>query len=256
MTLALPSIRNTHSERLDVTFTPARALAAGVPRAVVVIAHGVTGNKDRPWLVELSDALAHAGLATLRMSFAGNGGSEGRFEESVLSKEVHDLGSVLDALERWGVTRLAYVGHSMGGAIGVLRAACDPRITCLVSLAGMLHVRTFFEETFGSLRFGDPMLGNPACPWNPALAADAAQIGSLTTHAARIRCPWLLVHGDADELVPYQHSLDAVAASGGHAEFATLEGVDHRFTDKVPQMIDAVVPWLAARLASDPPHLP
>jgi uncharacterized protein len=248
MTSVLPHIRNAHGERLDVTFTSATGASPGtVPDAVVVIAHGVTGHKDRPWLVGLSDALAQAGLASLRISFAGNGGAEGRFEECVLTKEVADLGSVLDALERWGVDQLPYVGHSMGGAIGVLRASGDPRITHLVSLAGMVHVRTFFEQTFGGLRFGDPMLGNPACPWNPALAADAARIGSLAAHASRIRCPWLLLHGDADELVPYQHSIDAVAASGGRAELVTLRGVDHRFTGAVPQMIAAVVPWLASR---------
>ena len=31
----------------------------------------------------LADALSEAGLASLRLSFAGNGGSEGRFEEAV-----------------------------------------------------------------------------------------------------------------------------------------------------------------------------
>jgi dipeptidyl aminopeptidase/acylaminoacyl peptidase len=254
LSLVLADIRNGHGERLDATFTPAaHSDPAAVPDAVVVIAHGVTGNKDRPWLIGLSEALARAGLPSLRVSFAGNGGSEGRFEECVLTKEVEDLGSVLDALDHAGFRRLAYVGHSMGGAIGVLRASGDPRIACLVSLAGMVHVRTFFEQTFGGLRFGDPMLGNPACPWNPALAADATRIGSLTSHASSIRAPWLLVHGDADELVPCQHALDAVAAAGGRAELVMLRGVDHRFTGAVPQMIEAVVPWLAARLAAAPP---
>jgi alpha/beta superfamily hydrolase len=253
MSLAFSHIRNRHDERLNASFTAAtHADPSAVPGAVVVIAHGVTGNKDRPWLIELSEALARAGLASLRVSFAGNGGSEGRFEECVPTKEVEDLGSVLDALDRAGVRRLAYVGHSMGGAIGVLRASSDLRIRCLVSLAGMVHVREFFEQTFGNLRFGDPMLGNPSCPWNPALAADAARIGSVVSHASSVRAPWLLVHGDADELVPYQHALDAVAATGGRAELVTLGGVDHRFTGAVPQMIDAVVSWLAARLAGAP----
>jgi alpha/beta superfamily hydrolase len=245
-----PEFRNDHGERLDVAYEPPAdiALPSNPPRAIVVLAHGVTAHKDRPWLVTLADALAGAGLASLRLSFAGNGASEGRFEDAVPSKEVKDLGCVLDALERWGVESIGYAGHSMGGAVGVLRAASDPRIACLVSLAGMVHVHAFFQRHFAHLPPGAPMLGKPECPWPPALAADAARIGSVTEEAARIRVPWLLVHGDADELVPYQDALDARAAAGGRPELVTLPGVDHRFTGAIAQLTDAVVPWLHARL--------
>lgn len=81
---------------------------------MVVIGHGVTSHWDRPWQTELSAALSHAGIASVLVSFAGNGASEGRFEDVTPTKEVADLGSVLDALQAWGVTRLMYAGHSMG----------------------------------------------------------------------------------------------------------------------------------------------
>jgi uncharacterized protein len=246
----LPQFRNACGERLDVSYLAAAGSTprTGPPRALVVLAHGVTAHKDRPWLVTLADALADAGLPSLRVSFAGNGASEGRFQEAVPSKEVGDLGCVLDALERWGVESIGYAGHSMGGAVGVLRAASDPRIACLVSLAGMVHVDAFFQRHFAHLPPGAPMLGKPECPWSPALADDAATIGSVTEQAAAIHVPWLLVHGDADELVPYQDARDAAAAAGGRPELVTLPGVDHRFTGAMPQVVDAVVPWLRERL--------
>jgi uncharacterized protein len=246
----LPEFRNANGERLDVAYLPPATSTppTGPPHAVVVLTHGVTAHKDRPWLVTLADALAGAGLASLRLSFAGNGASEGRFEDAVPSKEVKDLGCVLDALERWGVESLGYVGHSMGGAVGVLRAASDPRIACLVSLAGMVHVHAFFQRHFAHLPPGAPMLGKPECPWPPALAADAARIGSVTEEASRIRIPWLLVHGDADELVPYQDALDARAAASGRPDLVTLPGVDHRFTGAMPHVAAVVVPWLGERL--------
>lgn len=242
-------IRNAYGERLDVAYQPPAAGSTdsgpdGVPRDIVVLGHGVTSNKDRPWLMMLSDALATAGIASLRFSFAGNGGSEGRFEEATLSKEVEDLGSVLGALEARGVARIAYAGHSMGGAIGVLRASRDPRIACLVSLAGMVHVHEFMQRHLGHLAPGEAMFDKPECPWSRALADDAARIGSLTSHAARIQVPWLLVHGDADDLVPVQDSLDACEAAGDRPTLVTLGGIDHRFTDAIPHMVDVVVPWL------------
>ncbi len=247
MSAALDVIRNAQGERLDVAYQAPPGFPSP-PDSVVVIAHGVTAHKDRPLLMALADALSEAGLASLRVSFAGNGGSEGRFEDAVPSKEVGDLGSVIDALVEWGVGKIAYAGHSMGGAVGVMRASIDPRIDCLVSLAGMVHVDAFMRAQFGHLTPGEPMLEKPECPWSPNLAEDAARIGSVTAQAARIGVPWLLVHGEADELVPCQDALDAREAAGGRPELVALPGIDHRFNGALPQVIDAVVPWLRARL--------
>ena len=228
---------------------PASASSDPQSAPLVVIGHGVTSHWDRPWQTELSAALSQAGIASVLVSFAGNGASEGRFEDVTPTKEVADLGSVLDALQAWGVPRLMYAGHSMGGAVGAIRAAADARIELLVSLAGMFHVRSFMQQTFGHLPYGGLMLDKPGCFWNRTLEADAMRLGSLTTQAAAVRVPWLLVHGDADELVPLQDSLDARDAAGGRPDLVVLPGVDHRFTDAIPAVCDAVVPWLVRHLA-------
>jgi len=56
------------------------------------------------------------------------------------------------------------------------------------------------------------------------------------------------VHGTADEMVPLADALDARAAAGGRPELVELEGVDHRFTGAIPQLVAAVVPWLQRQL--------
>ena len=250
MTAPLAGIRNAAGERLDVAYRAATGApeTGAPPDALVVLAHGVTAHKDRPLLQALAEACQAAGLASLRISFAGNGNSEGQFVESVPSKEVNDLGAVIDAVEQWGVSRIGYAGHSMGGAVGVLRTARDARIRCLVSLAGMVHVHQFFLRHFAHLSPGAPMLDKPECPWSLALLDDAARIGSVVPQAAAIRVPWLLAHGDADELVPYQDSLDAREAAGGRPELVALPGIDHRFTGAYPELLAAVVPWLRRHL--------
>jgi uncharacterized protein len=238
-------IRNPSGERLDYTYAAADGASEDTaPEAAVILAHGVTAHKDRPALIALSASLSQAGVASLRVSFSGNGGSEGRYEDSMPSKEASDLRSVIDALERWGVRHIAYAGHSMGGAVGVLTAAREPRIRALVSLAGMVRVRWFFETHFGRLAPGRPMLEKPECPWSLALLEDARRIDTVLPQAALIDVPWLLVHGDADELVPYQDSVDAVAAAGGRPTLVTMKEIDHRFTGAIPQMVDVVVEWL------------
>src|SRR5262245_139598 len=68
-------IKNQQGERIDYTFHAGNKF----PKAAVVIGHGVTGNKDRPFILTLAGALAQAGINTLRISFSGNGASGGRF---------------------------------------------------------------------------------------------------------------------------------------------------------------------------------
>lgn len=241
MGTVIAEIRNAEAQRLDATFHEGRPGR----RDLVVLGHGVTANKDRPFLVALSEALSAAGLASLRISFSGNGGSEGRFEDSTITKEVDDLGAVLDRLDGW---RTSYVGHSMGAAVGVLRAAIDPRITALVSLAGMVHCQDFAERKFGAQEPGASfMWDKPECPLSAAYMADMRKIGSVLPLGPRITVPWLLVHGTADTVVPMTDATDILGSTEETAEFVAIEGADHVFSgDATARMVEVVVPWLDA----------
>ena len=248
-------IHNVHGERLDYTFTAssvsetaetAELLPGG---RLVVIGHGVTANKDRPFLAALAEALGAVGIPSLRVSFSGNGGSDGRFVDSNITKEVEELGVVLQAVvDARDDARILYVGHSMGGAVGVLRAAADSRIRALVSLAGMVHTRDFAERKFGDLRPGrDCMWDKPECPLSQAFVDDLTSIDSVVETGAAIHVPWLLVHGLADEVVSPHDSRDIRAAAGGRPHHVELPGVDHVFTGPGTEaMTAAVVPWIAA----------
>ena len=234
-------IRNAHGERIDSTFTP----GAEGRQDLVIVAHGVTSHKERPWLVGLCDRLAREGIASLRISYSGNGESDGRYEEATITKEVADLGCVIDHLEErnW---RLAYAGHSMGGAVGTLRAAKDARLIAFLSLAGMVHVARFMERLFGHLEPGkDVMLGKEHCPLSQGFLDDARAVGDVLDAARSLRLPHLIIHGTEDEIVPYQDALDFCAVTDGRTELVTLEGIDHRFTGAVEKMAEAGATWLA-----------
>jgi fermentation-respiration switch protein FrsA (DUF1100 family) len=233
-------IRNKAGERLDYTHHP--GAGAGVDGPIVVIGHGVTGHKDRPFLVALAEGLARTGIAALRFSFSGNAGSEGRFEESNISKEVEDLGAVVDALPGRAI---AYAGHSMGGAVGVLRASRDRRIRLLVSLAAIVHTRAFLERAFGGVAPGTGlMFGKPGCVLSQAYIDDLTGIGSVIRYADDIAVPWLFVHGARDALVPIQDTHDAYARARAPKQLVVLDEADHVFEPGLtPRMVEAVVDW-------------
>ena len=236
-------IKNFHGERIDHTFHQGDANS----KHLVILGHGVTGNKDRPFLVTLANALAAAGLNVLRISFAGNGASGGQFTDATISKEVADLGSVLDAYAGWNI---CYVGHSMGGAVGVLRTSQDARIRCLVSLAGMVRTAAFAQREFGMVKPGAGfMWDDEKCPLSQAYMDDLTQIGTVLDAAPKIKFPWLLVHGTEDDVVPIQDSKDILIRAGNDVKFVALQGSNHVFAgDYTAPMVETVVAWVKARL--------
>ena len=238
-------IKNGHGERLDYAFHEGERGA----KNIVVLGHGVTGNKDRPFIVALAEGLAAAGIPALRFSFSGNGASEGRFIDSTISKEVDDLCVVLDRLKDYAI---CYVGHSMGGAVGVLRASEDSRIQLLVSLAGMVHTKAFAQREFGDVTPDEGfMWDEPDCPLSQVYMDDLTQINTVVDCASQITVPWLLVHGDEDDVVPIEDSHDILEGVDGQAQLITLEGASHVFSDEyTPVMVEKVVAWLKTQLAN------
>ncbi len=251
-TETLGLVRNEAGERLDYTFTRPGGVATG-QATLMVIGHGVTANKDRAWAVNLAGALAVAGFPSVRFSFAGNGDSEGRFEDATVTKELSDLGAILDAVnQHLPGMRCGYAGHSQGGAVGVLRAAMDDRIRALVSLAGMVHVAEFAQRKFGDQEAGQSLMWDkPECPLSTQYMADMQCLGSTVEAAAQVTVPWLLVHGIADTVVLPQDTEDAAAAARTEGNTAVavewLADHDHVFSaDEGAAMAQSVVSWLSA----------
>ncbi len=133
-------IKNSLGETLDTSFASAAA-DSKKQDWIVVLGHGVTGNKDRPVVADTAQALNAAGFDTLNFSFAGNGDSEGDFRQATISKEVHDLQAVIDSVAN-SYSNIGYIGHTMGAAVGVIHANKDSHIKAVVPPAGMINTKT------------------------------------------------------------------------------------------------------------------
>ena len=236
----LGDIKNKFGEKIDYTFHTGKKESD----TIVVLGHGVTGNKDRPFVVTLAEELAKDGVNTLRFSFSGNGASGGRFVDSNISKEVEDLGAVLDNLSN---ARVGYIGHSMGAAVGVLRAARDPRIKFLVSLAGMVNTKDFAEREFGMVKPGEGFMWDDTnCPLSQAYMDDLRKIGSTVNEAPKIKVPWLLVHGTEDDVVPITDSREIFTKANKPKDLREIPGSNHVFAGAATQkMVEIVKNWIA-----------
>lgn len=235
-------ILNSSKESLDYEFH-------GDPSdtsLLVIIGHGVTGNKDRPWAIGLGEALEKEGFNALRFSFAGNGNSDGKFEDCTITKEVKDLKAVVDAAEDAGYNRICYMGHSMGAAVGILSAVKDERIELLASLSGMVHTKDFCDREFGDQTPGKGcMWDDKECPLSKTFVEDMAKIKSVLGKTEKIEVPFLILHGDKDDVVPVEEGQELYANSYEPKELVILEGVDHVYSGAgLDQMTEAVVSWL------------
>lgn len=240
------TIKNNSNETLNYTF----ASGASDQKKndwIVVLGHGVTGNKDRPVVADTAKALNAAGFDTLGVSFAGNGDSEGRFEDATISKEVGDLQSVLDAVAP-SYGKIAYVGHSMGGAVGVIQASRDSRIQALVSLAGMIDTKAFAQTEFGDeTPDAGVMWEDEDCPLSSAFMQDLCEtIHSVAPQAESIEIPWLLLHGSADDVVLPRDTEHIQSLNKETTKVVFIPEADHSFNEPAhkQQMTEAVVAWL------------
>lgn len=245
-------IKNSCGENLDYTFSPGEStlLCRGW---IVILGHGVTGDKDRPLITDTARALNEAGFDSLRFSFAGNGESGGDFRDASITKEVADLDAVITAVCS-SYPNICYIGHSMGAAVGVTQAAKDKRIDTLVSLAGMVNTKAFAETEFGE---ETPETGcmweDPECPLSSVYMADLCEtIQSVAPQAEQISIPWLLLHGSADDVVLPKDTEQVVQIKANAVNAIYIEGADHSFNDPAhkAQLTAAVSTWLSEHTSS------
>ncbi len=233
-----PQVLNSSGESLDFRYHPGDR-----EDFLVILGHGVTGNMDRPLIVHLANQLSTNGWPSLRFSFAGNGNSEGEFSDSTITKEVDDLRCLIESHGKG--RRLIYIGHSMGGAVGVIAASKKDTFDGLVSLAGMVDTTKFCETEFGEVTPDEGfMWDDEECPLSQAYVDDLHAIGDTIASARKVRNPWLLLHGSEDDVVPLQDSQTAYGVSEADAELVVIDGADHVFTDHLEPMSDEVLRWL------------
>ena len=195
----------------------------GGPHPVVVLLHGGfwRARFDRSLMAALAVDLADRGWASWNVEYrrVGNGGG--------VPETLDDVRAALAALKQVGAPieaeRAVVIGHSAGGQLG-LCIADDPAVAAVVSLAGVCDLAWAFAEGIGDGAAREFVGASPAeRPDAYRLADPMAWIPA----AARV----LLVHGDADDRVPVEHSrryARAAAAAGDEdCELLELAGIGH-----------------------------
>jgi uncharacterized protein len=273
-TLAKHSLRGTLGEILiDV-----RAGGRTSARPAVVVLHGFKGFKDWGMFPRLAERLAQAGFTVVSPNLSGSGVDDAgdfslpeRFGHNTFTAELQDVGLTVEALMqgRLGVSppsSLGLVGHSRGGGIGALHTARDPRVEALVTWAAISSVERWPADqrkvwrAAGRTDVQNARTGQVLPLYTDVLddiERNATEL-DIESAARRITVPWLILHGTADESVPFREAERLRGAtSRPDARLLPIEGGGHTFgavhpwrstTPQLDSVFDATLSWLSTHL--------
>ena len=220
-----------------LTRPPGAADATGLP--LIMFPHGGPEARDHLAFDLYVQYLASLGYAVFQPNFRGSDGFGRKFAESGYgewgAKMQDDISDALALLIEQKVVdpaRVCIVGASYGGYAALAGATFTPNLyKCAVSISGPGNLADFLKSrrkkhgadsdiyAYWIKQIGDP-------------ERDAARIAAVSPllHVEQIKAPILLVHGDADQIVPYDQSRDmkkALDKSGRPTRLITLEDEGH-----------------------------
>jgi uncharacterized protein len=160
------------------------------------------GTMDNKVVTTLARALHEVGIHSLRFNFRGVGASAGAFDQGL--GETGDADAVASfGAARWPGRGLVLAGFSFGGYVA-LRLALTRTPARLITIA-------------------------PAIQRFQLAAADVPD------------CPWLVVQGDADDVVDPQAVIHWARTLAPPPRLAVLQGVGHFFHGHLHELRDAVI---------------
>jgi len=250
----------------DGLFIRGEVYPAESPLGSVIVCHGFKGFAHWAFFPYLARTLAENGLTAVTFDFSGSGIGPDRetftqpdaFARNTFSKEQDDIENVVDYARRKKIIdgKFGLFGHSRGGGMAIIYAAAqEAEVKSLVTWssigrtnwwtpeeAAIWRQRGYSEVTNSRtgqvMRLGTDLLDDVELNGNTKLNIAAA--------AAKIKMPWLIIHGTGDETVRSAEAERLHELSPRVSTLRLIEGANHGFDAKhplseVPPVLEKVV---------------
>jgi alpha-beta hydrolase superfamily lysophospholipase len=196
-------------------------------RRLIVLVHGMGASWDK--MAAIGRELHHLGYGILLFDLRGHGLSDPA-RLTMGRREREDIRAVLAWAEDRGFTpdRIGWLGHSLGASTLLFEAVRNPGIQVAV-------MDSPFADLPELLQVQLPLHSHLPSWFNPGILFVAHRAFGVRTDDLRpIRLapawgdrPLLLIHGEADSIVPVRQAHALAAAIGPSCEEVVLPGVEH-----------------------------
>ena len=224
------------------------------PHPALCICHGIPANPHNPedrGYAELAQRFCDAGFVTLIFNFRGAGTSQGNFDILGWSRDLQIALDFLCHLEETDTNHICLLGFSGGAAVSVYVTANDSRVSSLVACAcpadfsllqseeNLMPSLQHFRE-IGVIRDKDFPLSVQEWLKGFEVISPIQWVDSIAP------CPLLLLHGDADEIVPLEHAHRLYQKAKEPKELKIIPGAEHKLRLNETAMATAL-DWLKAK---------
>lgn len=179
------------------------------PRAQVMYWHGNGGNLSL-WMDVLID-IHRRGFSVLAVDYRGYGASTGSPSEKGIYKDAEAATDHFEKNLKQANVKTIYWGRSLGCAVASYAAMKRPP-DALILESPFANVRSLFA--------GNPLM--------LTLSVFSTYRFPTAQHLETYRGPLLVMHGDADTIIPFSAGEHVFARAASHQKtFAVLKGADH-----------------------------
>jgi len=234
--------------------------AGNVPLPTVVFFDGLDITKEMQYFHGVPE-LARRGLATLIVDIPGTGesirfrGMPARFDTNVVGT------AVVDHLETRGDVdhaRIAVMGISLGGYYAPRAAAFEPRFKACVSWGAIWDYYAIWKRRVDKAFQASLSVPGEHIMWvlgvqNLDAALDKLRDWRLAGVAEKVKCAYLLTHGERDAQIPLEDAQALFNAIGSDDKtmkvFTVAEGgYEHCQGDNITLGITYIADWLSDKL--------
>ncbi|UZO82651.1 alpha/beta hydrolase [Aquimarina sp. ERC-38] len=235
-------------------------------KPIVIFCHGYKGFKDWGAWDLMATTFAEQGMFFIKFNFSHNGGTLSQpidfpdldaFAENNYSKELDDLQTIIDRISdtknpyhnELDVHHIALIGHSRGGGIACIKASEEPKITKLVTWAGVSDYAVRFPDKKGledwkkkGVVYVENSRTKQQMPHHYQFYTDFKENEDrLTIKKAvnKLNIPYLIIHGTDDTTVHYKEA-EALHSWNLQSKLELIEGSNHVF--------EAQHPWTESKL--------
>jgi alpha-beta hydrolase superfamily lysophospholipase len=221
------------------------------PHGVVLQLPGLESTKEQ--FSTFEPHLLERGLATVSVEGPGQGEAHAAhpFRLEPYLRAYAAVRDMVAAHPDLAGLPVGILGTSFGGFLALRCAVADDVVPGLsapdavVAIAGP-HTLTPLGDLQPILQEGFVHLSGAA---DVAAADELLADVTLTGHLERLRTPTLVVHGDADRVIPVAHGDRIAAELGSRAEFDRVVGGSHSCNNHHTTVRPRVADWLSDHLA-------